>query len=411
MLLIDKVRIFDHLLEQHTDEAAYLWSQRAFAVNQVHQPRSFICKQEQRIINHLRGLLIAPGYSWDIALQAAKDGSQGELFVLASLAFRQGDPRKQDEVLILAEENPASFPGLASALAWLPDNNIHPFLRAWIGSENAWLRYLSLTTCSLRRLDPRSHLTSILHTATHIPNDPSVIRALRLSGELKRSDLLPLIQTLPLEEGTTAHYWGHWSRLLMGDDGAFAAFEPWLLQNSPHQISAIQLAIRSRPAQTHLPWLKKLAQSADQIPQLLIALAALGDPQYMGWLLERMAEPRYATLAGFAFSQITGVDLVDAALIMDGTQEEEEFDMDTPTGYEQLPKPNPALISQYWKRHGTGYETGQCYLWGQIKSREWLENLLCNGLQGQRQAAALVLALTDRQRIYPNIKQPEIIQP
>ncbi len=127
MLLIDKVRIFDHLLEQHTNEAAYLWSQRAFAVNQVHQPRSFICKQEQRIINHLRGLLIAPGYSWDIALQAAKDGSQGELFVLASLAFRQGDPRKQDEVLILAEENPASFPGLASALAWLPDNNIHPF--------------------------------------------------------------------------------------------------------------------------------------------------------------------------------------------------------------------------------------------------------------------------------------------
>ena len=244
MLLIDKVRIFDHLLEQHVNEAAYLWSQRTYAVNQVHQPRFFIRKLELRIARHLSGLLVAPDYSWDIALQATQDGDSGELFVLANLAFQAGEARKIDEVLAIGQDNPSSFPGLASALGWLPDNKVHSFLRLWMESDSAWLRHLSLVVCSVRRLDPRDYLIPILRSAADNPEDSAVARALRLAGEIKRLDLLPAIQSMQLQEHSSAHYWSHWSRLLMGDDSASAAFEPWLLKTGPDQALAIQLAVR-----------------------------------------------------------------------------------------------------------------------------------------------------------------------
>lgn len=407
MLLIDKVRIFDHLLEQHVNEAAYLWSQRTYAVNQVHQPRFFIRKLEWRIARHLSGLLVAPDYSWDIARQAAQDGDSGELFVLANLAFQAGEPRKIDEVLALGQDNQSSFPGLASALGWLPDNKVHSFLRLWMESDNTWLRHLSLVVCSVRRLDPRDYLLPILRSAADNPEDPAVARALRLAGELKRLDLLPAIQAIQLPENSPAHYWSHWSRLLMGDDSANTAFEPWLLKTGPDQARAIQLAVRCQPAQIHMLWLKKLAQSAQQIPQLILALAALGDPRHMNWLLERMAEPAYAQLAGYAFSTITGVDIVDAKLAMQKPSFDDEFDLDNPSGYENLAQPDPALVRQYWKRNGAAFVHGQHYLAGQIKTPALMENLLRDGLQGQRQAAAIELALMDPRRILPNINMPE----
>ncbi|HSX86221.1 MAG TPA: TIGR02270 family protein [Cellvibrio sp.] len=393
---------------QHANEAAFLWSQRALAVTQVHHPYFFIRKLEQRIARHLSGLLIAPDYSWDIALPAAQEGDSGELFVLACLAFQQGNSNKIDAVLDLGQENKSAFSGLASALGWLPHSNVYPFLRSWMESENSWLRYLSLVVCSLRRLDPRDHLLPILHAVSDNPEDLAVWRALRLAGELKRRDLLLVIQSIPLPENTPAHYWGHWSRLLMGDDSANSAFESWLLAAGPGQIRAIQLAVRCQPPSIHMPWLKQLAQSKVHTPQLIIALAELGDPQHMTWLLDRMEEPAYAQLAGYAFSAMTGVDLIDGELSIKDTNrfDDEELEVSYPSGYEYLIQPDPALVRQYWKRNGAHFIAGQQYLSGQPKTKAHLENLLGHGAQGHRQAAAMELALVEPQRIYPNVKSP-----
>lgn len=418
MLLIDKIRIFDHLLEQHVNEAAYLWSQRDFAVDQVMQPAAFIRKQELRIQRHLQGLLVSPAHSWDVAVQAASEIEAGGLFVLAYLAFHQGDARKIEQVLALAQQNPASFNGLASALGWLGDAKVHPFLQPWITSESPWLRYLSLVVCSLRRLDPRDYLGNLLRTAADNLDDPATLRALRLAGEIKRHDVLPLLQALSGADPTPAHYWSHRTRLLLGDATALEPFEYWLLQPGPLQTGAIDLAVRSHTAQTHLPWLKKLSQLPGQAPQLIIALAALGDPQHINWLLERMAQPTLAPLAGYAFSTITGVDLTDAGLTKRFSPDEEEFDIDRvdddwvdddcPAGYTQLPIPDGDLVKRYWSRHAHQFTSGQGYLAGRPKTREWMETQIRGKTQGQRQAAALELAFMEAQRPLTNIKRPEV---
>ncbi len=407
MLSIDKVRIFDHLLEQHVNEAAYLWSQRAYAINEVHQPHFFIRKLELRIARHLNGLMVAPGYSWDIARQAAQAGDSGELFVLAYLAFQSGDSHKIEEVLSLGQDHQSAFPGLASALGWLPDGKIRSFLPAWMTNDSTWLQHLSLVVCSLRRVDPRDYLNPFVHAAANNPGDLVAARALRLAGELKRLDLLPVIQSLQLPERSPAHFWSHWARLLMGDDSACPAFDYWLLNSGPNQVRAIQLAVRCQPAQMHLLWLKKLAQSPQQIPQLILALAALGDPIHMNWLLERIAEPAHASLAGHAFSTITGVDIVDAKLALQQSSLDDEVDLDYLPGYENLPQPDPALVRDYWKRNSAAFVPGQGYLAGQIKSPALMEKLLRDGLQGQRRAAALELALLDQRRTLLNIRMPE----
>lgn len=406
MLLIDKVRIFDHLLEQHINEAAYLWSQRAYAVNQVHQSRAFILKQERRINLHLKGLWLSPAHSWEPALEAAQNGDSGELFVLACLAFqrsgsRRGDPGKIEQALALAQENPAALPGLASALGWLSDDLVHPFLRPWLDSSDELLRYLSIYVCSLRRLDPRDYLTSILRCATN-PDDRTFLRSLRLAGELKRVDLLPEIRRFASPE----NYWAQWSRLLLGDRSTLNEFEVLSLQPGPRQTQAILLAARCQPVQTPVPspWLTRLAQSDEQKAQLVIALAALGDPSYIDWLIGTMNDSQLALLGGYAFSAITGIDLNDAKLGLRLPPDGDEPEL--PAGYENLPQPDPTRVADYWSRHKSNFAPGR-YLLGRPKTRDWLETVLASGRQGHREAAALELALLDPQQILASVKQPE----
>ena len=407
MLLIDKTRLFGHLIEQHASEASLLWSQRALAVNQVTQTPVFIRKLELRMVKHLRGLLLAPDHAWDIARAAMDDGGSGELFVLAVLAFHLCDDDKINQVLVLGERHSFAFSGLVSACAWLPDEKIHSLLRGWMESRDLWLRYVATCVCSLRRLDPIHHLTDILtngDTSTRL-----YARALRLAGELKRRDLLSIINERGKSDDEDICFWINTTRLLLGDSAAIKDIEPFVLQSGEYQIRAIQLAMRCQNTLSR-SWINNLAAAPEQQSQMILALAALGDPGGAEWLLSRMTEPALAPLAGYAFAILTGVDLTDDAWILPyDVDRDDDFVTAAPDGYSQLKYPNIDTFKQYWSRNKNRYINGQRYFMGQpLSSSSNVEHWLREGLQGQRQAAALELALAHHQRVYPNVKQPSV---
>jgi uncharacterized protein (TIGR02270 family) len=60
---------------------------------------------------------------------------------------------------------------------------------------------------------------------------------------------------------------------------------------------------------------------------------------------------------------------------------------------EDLPWPKPEAIHIWWRNHQKQYRAGTRYLLGQPMSPDWLQDVLRNGRQRQRAAAALELAM------------------
>jgi uncharacterized protein (TIGR02270 family) len=157
------------------------------------------------------------------------------------------------------------------------------------------------------------------------------------------------------------------------------------------------------PPAAGMGWLRSLAGNPAHRRRLVIGAGIIGDPVCMPWLIERMADPALARVAGEAFSAITGVDIAY-----------EDLDRDPPAGFEagptenpededvsrdpdeDLPWPNPEAIATWWHTNGNRFPAGQRYLLGQPMTTDSLRAALQSGTQRQRAVAALELALRNR---------------
>lgn len=114
----------------------------------------------------------------------------------------------------------------------------------------------------------------------------------------------------------------------------------------------------------------------------------------------KMAIPEVSRVAGEAFSMITGIDLANddlegewpagfAAGPTENSQEDDvAMDLD-----EDLPWPAPDLIKIWWEKNSNYFQVGTRYLVGKPISVAHCQQVLKTGLQRQRRAAALELAI------------------
>jgi uncharacterized protein (TIGR02270 family) len=147
-------------------------------------------------------------------------------------------------------------------------------------------------------------------------------------------------------------------------------------------------------------WRLALAQEPDTMRLAVIGAGVIGDPVSIPWLIDQMTIPELARVAGESFSMITGVDLAfedlegewpegfEAGPTEDPEDENVAMDPD-----EDLPWPDPELIDKWWYMHRRDFLSGTRYLVGKPMSFEWLQDVLRNGRQRQRAAAALELAI------------------
>ena len=127
-----------------------------------------------------------------------------------------------------------------------------------------------------------------------------------------------------------------------------------------------------------------------------------------------MAEPGSARLAAEAFTNITGIDLQQNQLV-DENAEDLQPQADDDAGEdaapdlsldedENLPWPDVSRVQAIWANHGQNFTAGQRYFLGRPIDEEMLRNKLQTGLQRQRHAAALELALLDPALPYVNTR-------
>jgi len=401
--------IITEIVDQYIDMVPFLWTQRNRAIDAPYYSLKDLSDLDDRLEAHIDGLRVAGDPGWDLCEAALEEDDPGLVFAAGVLAFENFDGERIDTVVSQGSRSRANFQGMVSALGWLTDQQfsevVASFLRA---NSNQYLR-LAIAGCGIRRFDPGDALTQAVGSEDLFLRR----RALIAVGELKRQDLLSELSRNRQHENYSCRLAAAISMLLLGDKSALDTIGQFVLAQSPFRVSSMKVALRAADLRTSQSWLKSLVAEPDTMRDMLIGAGITGDPVYVPTLIKCMDDPDLARVAGGAFSMITGIDLAYEDLDGDWPEgfesgpdddpEDENVDMDAD---EDLPWPDKELISERWRKIKVDFASGTRYLAGKPITSEHCVAVMKNGMQGQRNAAALELALMQPDRPYFNTAAP-----
>jgi len=388
--------IIEEIVSQHAEEAAFLWLLRDNAVRAPHYNLKDLADLEERVEAHLDGLRVAGEEAWPFCEEGLKQQEVGEVFAAGYIALDSVQKDWLAPVLEVVVEVPETSRGLISALGWVNREKLQGQVVAWLKADRPLFRQIGLGTCGVQRVDCGANLARAIED-----DDPGVrSRALRSVGEIRRRNLLPAVLPHLDDSEEACRIQAAWSATLLGEPRGLDALRQFVDSSGPYRQQSAGLALRAMDAASAMQWVRELSQQPDLIRLVVQATGIIGDPVSIPWLIEKMKQPELARVAGEAFSLITGVDLAYDDLEGDWPEgfeagptenaEDEDVALDAD---EDLPWPKPDLIAQWWSDEQARFPKGQRLLCGQPISPETCLDVLKNGFQRQRRAAALELAL------------------
>jgi uncharacterized protein (TIGR02270 family) len=404
-------KIIPDIVTQHAEDAAFLWLLRNAAVDAPHYSLDDLAELDDRIEAHLDGLRIAGDPGWEICKEQLAWEEAGEVFTASVIALESGSDERYDAVLEAASNSDEEARGFSSALGWRPFREAQPYINRLLDAESAALRCMGIAAAAIHRQDPGRPLVDALR-------DPDVMlraRALKAAGELGRTDLKQWVINASQsgDNHDACRFYGAWSAALLGHEGAGKFLRSFAENGGIHAERACRLAVRCMRRSDAIQWHKQLASQDDHLRFAVIGTGAIGDPEFVPWLIEKMEVPELARVAGEAFAFITGVDIAyeglegewpegfEAGPTEDLGDEEVSMDPD-----EDLPWPAPELIQAWWNEHRGRLRAGEQYFLGRPISEQALHEGLRNGFQRQRAAAALELALRQPDRPLFEVRAP-----
>jgi uncharacterized protein (TIGR02270 family) len=394
------------IVARHADEAPFLWTTRARATDEPHYSLDDLAKLDERLEAHLEGLRVGEDFGWQCCKRNLDSFGAGEAFVLAILAFGGGNRERIRDAILVGCTSPHVRRGLISALAWLGNEAVKPWIRLLLEAKSSEYRLVGIAAMALQRQDLASWLQPALRD-----HDPALrARALRAVGECKRIDLLDLVGSGLDDVDDECRFSAAWTLTLLGDEEGLAALLGFVDEGAPYAVRAAQLGLRAAGLERSRNLVSALAARAGFERLAVIATGAIGDPQSVPWIIDRMQDPSLARLAGEAFATITGADLIFEDLNLDaGPTTDDEVSNDATellsAGYEaNLPLPHVAKVQEWWVSNRKSFVPGQRYLsGGPIEDTELIQ-ILFRGKQRRRAAAAFELALLHRNGSLFNVR-------
>jgi uncharacterized protein (TIGR02270 family) len=401
LLLRHSVKINLPIIEQHSEEAAFLWLLRGSAVSAPHYKLKDLAKLDDRIDAHIDGLRIAEDAGWEILKKQLEEHPEpGEAFAAAVLAFESNKDDRIGFVIKFGTATIEASRGLASALGWLPYDRAEKVIQRLLGAEAPAVLRVGIAASAVHRQNPRRALDNALARA-----DPLLkARALRAVGELGLVDYLPTTRKNLTSENPSCRFWAAWTlALVSGDKDAIAQLQVVAESESLYREKAVQMVTRRLEPSAAKMWQRKLSQNPKLVRLATIGTGVLGDPEAVPALIERMRNPELARVAGEAFTMITGVDIAYQDLDANKPEGFESGPTENPKDEdvsmepdENLPWPKPEVIQNWWTKHQGQFSKGTRHLLGKPMTPEWLYQVLREGRQRQRAAAALEIALRQR---------------
>lgn len=396
------------IITQLANEASFLWFLRNQLVSEPHISLQDLARHDERLEAYIDGLRVAGDEAWDICKESIMSDDAEDLFALAVLAFEGNDETRIQEVIGVAKDDLKKIRVLVSALGWLSYEQAAPHIEKLLTDGSPYLRYIGISASAIHRHDPGPHLDR----AAQDPFPLLSVRALRAYGELGKSIRLnPFELRENLSDNDDGiHFSTAWSAAMSGNLDGVEVLKKFVTPDSTYNEKALSLAMRRMEPAAALVWQKEL-ESNGTLRLAVIGAGIIGEPVLVPWLIDRMKTPELARVAGEAFTMITGID--NELKEMQGEQPEDfnagpnndphddnvAIDADG-----NLPWPNAELMADWWSKNQNDYPAGARYLLGKPITIDHLRYVLKAGLQRQRAAAALELALLQPGRPLFNIK-------
>jgi uncharacterized protein (TIGR02270 family) len=408
---------YTHLYEKYFDDASFLWVLRNNSINKFNYNWQEIKELDKRIDSQIDALLTSPDESWTICLSSLQLFQPGEVFVSSILAFRSLDIRKIQIAVEAGLTDHCTFEALTAAMSWLPDRYIHSWIKKFLSSKNLEHKYLALAVCGSRREDPREYLTHILNRADCLCHENLYARGLRLIGEIKRFDLIPILKRAAENENEVIKFWSIWSQILLGDRSKALLLKNWITDPNPLQLQAVNICFRVIPIDLARDWIVTLSKNPLNQRVVIQTTAILGDPEAIPWLLAKMHNPVFSRIAGEAFTTITGIDLKEHNLILENIPKLENIlpdndieDISDNIDDGNLEFPDVNKLAALWQKYQTRFLVGNRYFFGKIindnaETLTHLRKIFINGNQKIREAAALELSLLNDSQYLLNHKE------
>jgi uncharacterized protein (TIGR02270 family) len=391
------------VVQQHVEESALLRHVRSVLVRAPHVGLMQLARIDERIAAHLDGVAVSGSAGTALCMQALERPGAGEVFAVAVRALALQDERMLSHVLALVPAAPEARRGVASALGWVGGQELRGVVQRLLASPQGHERELGITACRMHLVDPgRTLLTALAD------EEPAVRRAaLRAAAALGRVDLLGACRRAMGDADAETIFWAAWASCLLGDrSSALHVLAVAAQQDSPTAAPALCAAMLASTPADAAALTETLSRAARADPaastpmrRLLRCVGLLGDAQFVPWLIQRMAEPTLARLAGEGFSWITGADLARQDLetlqapelpeLPSDDADDDRVDLDED---DSLPWPDIAKVQAWWSRQEDlqACAGAQRLFSGQPLSRQTVTSTLKQGTQRRRAHAAVL---------------------
>ena len=399
------------VVEQHAEETAFQWFLRDQAVSAPHYTLPDMIELDGYIEANLDGLRAARETGWRFCEEALVLRGPGEIFAGAVLAFESENEAKIGRVFQCDYSSLLFQRPLISALGWLEFDLVRRLVRDCFSSSDPFVRRIGVGAAAAHRKDPKDFLKKALADSEAKLRS----RALKAAGELGRKDLIPPLLEHLGDPDPDCRFYGAWSAARLGDrsKSVLTVLRDFSERMERYSESAVQIAVRCLPLSTAKSWFRHLAKDPDTRRHAIVAAGAIGDPELVPDLIGLMSDQKLARVAGESLINITGVDFVYEDLETDQPEDFEVGPTDNPDDDdvetdpdEDLLWPDVDLVASWWDRVQGNYHAGHRYLRGKPINRETLLEAIKVGLQRQRIAAALELALSAPERPLFEVRAP-----
>ncbi len=380
------------VIEVHAEHAADTWANRCEAVHRPDYNLVDLKLLDHRISENLYGLEVAGPGMWDVVGESLDGGNPASVFVAAAVALKTNDAEWTSKVLETVADEPSAS-ALASAIAWVGHDKGRRLSDQLLASDDPMQLRAGLASNAIQGIAVDSAMLKRGDIVAHP-------RFLKSVGETGSSDLRRYCAAQLTSEDIATRFWAAWSSRLLGDKSANAVLMDIAVSEPDYAEQACGLIARGVDYAASADWLNRLAAKPERQRLALITAGSIGDPVLIPWLIDFMSIEDSAPAAGAALSLITGVDLEFEDLTVDSAESEEEppaadSEASDDAESDDLPCPDRSRVKQWWAANEGQFRAGKRYLAGKPIDKENLWAVLGAGLQQQRAAAALELALLE----------------
>jgi uncharacterized protein (TIGR02270 family) len=389
------------VLEEHLNEAAFLWAQWESALVSVSHSLEGTADCEERLLAHVDGLVVGGEAAIGELLLPGLEAEERERIAAASFALLAGGGKKELRKLleVLDSGNEVQRAGIGRAMELSEREGLEASLLERLSAEDPALRALAFRVLAFRGVVPQEKRTQWLRGDEAEP----VIAALRDARPLPRDVAQTVLPQLLVDPRPGVPEAALLAGLVSGSRAAWKVCHKTAEEGGVGRrqcLAVLALGGDERDVGLLVGLLRQEEMRAD----VLWALGFSGQALAAEACLACMGDDGVAALAGEAFSAITGLTLEgeyrkaaeeepDALIPL----EEEDLDANLVPGPEsRLPVPDKEAVKRWWQKAQKGFERGTRYLRGnKLDAGRLLEAL---GTEPMRRRPVLALELAIRSR-------------